>query len=429
MEISEEFLHFIWEQKLFTSNNLKTTSGEIVTVLNPGKLNRDAGPDFFNARVKIDGTIWAGNIEIHLNASDWYKHHHQTDEAYGSVVLHVVRVPDQCVYRPNGDPIPTIVLEYPAQIEENYQELLTAKLLIPCQPRFHQIDPFLMRIGFNRLMVERLGEKTAVLEDGLKYNNYDWEETFYQFLARNFGFKINSVPFELLAKSLPLKVIRKHVSYIDQVEALFFGQSGLLHEELLGDDYFLGLSDEYGFLYKKYHLKPIEGYLWKFLRLRPVNFPTIRIAQLAKLFCQQGELFAKIMDAENPEELYTLFDVRASEYWDTHYRFNYKSSKKAKCIGREAIQNIMANTIVPFLFVYGERNGKQYLKDKALDWLDKLPPEDNSIVRHWIALGVEPRSAFDTQSLIQLQNRYCQLHNCLKCHVGYQIIRQCEEKV
>ncbi|GAP68632.1 hypothetical protein BA6E_10475 [Bacteroidales bacterium 6E] len=426
METSEDFLHFVWGQKLYSLTDLKTTSGEYITVLEPGNLNRDAGPDFFNARLKIDNTIWAGNIEIHQNASDWYKHHHHTNDAYGNVILHIVKKNDQIVYRPNGDPIPTMIIKYPSRLEENYHDLLAARSRIPCESRFHEIDPFLMRIGFNRLMVERLADKTTGIVAGLSYNNNDWEETFYQFLARNFGFKINSVPFELLAKALPLKYIRKHRTQLKQVESLFFGQSGLLHEELLGDDYFIDLRNEYGFLYKKYQLKPIEGHLWKFLRLRPVNFPTLRIAQLAGLMCRQEELFSLIMEADSPEELYTLFDVRASEYWDTHYRFNYSSRTKIKSLGKEAIQNIMINTIAPFLFVYGERNGKEQMKDKALEWLDKLQPEDNTIIRQWISLGVEPRSAFDTQSLIQLQTQYCQCRNCLKCHIGYQVIRHIE---
>jgi hypothetical protein len=428
MEINEDFLQFVWEQKLYRSTKLKTVAGEFVIILNPGIINRDSGPDFFNALVKIDDTTWAGNIEIHLNASDWHKHHHHTDEAYGNVILHVVKNNDQLIFRSNGDPIPTVILNYPPQLEENYQQLMAARSKIPCESKFHLIDPFLIRIGFNRLMVERFADKTAEIEAGLVYNNNDWEETFYQFLAKNFGFKINSLPFELLAKALPLKFIRKHRTQLNQVEAMLFGQSGLLHEELLGDDYFIELRNEYGFLYKKYHLKPIEGHLWKFLRLRPVNFPTIRIAQLAGLMCRQDELFSIIMEAESPDILYALFDVRASEYWNTHYRFNYRSRQKVKSLGKEAIQNIIINTVAPFLFVYGERNGKQHMKDKALDWLDKLPPEDNSIIRQWNSLGVEPRSAFETQSLIHLQNRYCQQHNCLRCHIGYQVIRQSDKE-
>jgi hypothetical protein len=422
--MSEEFLQFIWEHRLYDAHNLISVNGERIEIINPGMRNTDSGPDFFNAMVRMEDTLWVGNVEIHKNASDWLRHHHQTDEAYDNTILHVVNHYDFSVKRTNGEEIPTVELVYPAHLLENYRHLLASAAWIPCQDRFHAIDPFLLKIGFNRLMVERLQEKTSEITARLEVNHNDWNETFYQFLARNFGFKINALPFELLAKSLPLGIIGKHADQPLSVEALLFGQSGLLHEALLGDDYFLYLREEYGFLLKKYNLRPIGGHLWKFLRLRPVNFPTVRIAQLAALLSQTNGLFSAIVETGELGKMMEIFDVRASSYWDTHYKFSYMSGVLVKHLGDSAIHNIIINTVVPFLFVYGEQNNKPYLKDRALEWLDKLPSEENAILKKWEELGVQPLSAFESQALLQLKNRYCNEKKCLKCHVGNKLVRQ-----
>jgi hypothetical protein len=421
--MTEDFLQFIWEQRLFETNNLETTDGERVEVVDPGTRNTDSGPDFFNAKVRIEDTLWVGNIEIHRNSSDWIRHHHGTDRAYDNVILHVVDHFDKPVLRKSGSKIPALVLTYPVHLLENYQQLLAARTWIPCQTRFHAIDPFVLKIGFNRLMIERLQDKTSEIMEQLARNQNNWNETFYQFLARNFGFKTNALPFEMLAKSLPVSILGKHKNNLQQIEALLFGQSGLLNQELLGDDYFLNLRTEYGFLLKKYDLKPVAGHLWKFLRLRPVNFPTVRIAQLAALIHQSSGLFSEILETEQLTRLQKLFDVRASAYWDHHYKFSYPSKKAGKHLGNSAVNNLIVNTVVPFLFVYGEQNNKHFLKDRALEWLDQLPAEANSIITKWEGLGVQPQSAFETQALLQLKNRYCAEKSCLKCHVGNKIIR------
>jgi hypothetical protein len=421
--MTEDFLQFIWEQRLFETNNLETTDGEKVEVVDPGTRNTDSGPDFFNAKVRIDGTLWVGNIEIHRNSSDWMRHHHDTDGAYDNVILHVVDHFDKPIHRKNGSKIPALVLTYPAHLLENYRHLLAARTWIPCQTRFHAIDPFVLKIGFNRLMIERLQDKTTEILERLALNQNNWNETFYQFLARNFGFKTNAMPFELLSKSLQVSILGKHKNNQQQIEALLFGQSGLLHQELFGDDYFLALRTEYEFLSKKYGLKPVAGHLWKFLRLRPVNFPTVRIAQLAALIHQSSGLFSEIIETDQLTRLQKLFDVRASAYWDHHYKFSSPSKHSSKHLGESAVNNLIVNTIVPFLFVYGEQNNKHFLKDRALEWLDQLPAETNSIITKWEGLGVQPLSAFETQALLQLKNRYCSEKRCLKCHVGNKIIR------
>ena len=421
--MTEDFLQFIWEHRLFETNNLKTTDGEKLEVVEQGTRNTDSGPDFFNAKVRIEDTLWVGNIEIHRNSSDWMRHNHDTDGAYDSIILHVVDNFDKPVQRKSGSTIPALVLTYPAHILENYRQLLAARTWIPCQVRFRAIDPFVLKIGFNRLMIERLQDKTAEILERLALNQNNWNETFYQFMARNFGFKTNALPFEMLAKSLPVSILGKHKNNLQQVEALLFGQSGLLNMELFGDDYFLNLRTEYEFLSKKYGLKPVAGHLWKFLRLRPVNFPTVRIAQLAALIHQSSGLFSEILDTGQITQLQKLFDVRASDYWNNHYKFSYPSKNSIKHLGESAVNNLIVNTIVPFLFVYGEQNNKHYLKDRALDWLEKMPAETNSVITKWEGLGIQPQSAFETQALLQLKNRYCSERRCLKCHVGNKIIR------
>lgn len=419
----EEFLQHIWENRLFFDRNLKTTAGETLEIIDQGKRNTDSGPDFFNAKVKIDGTLWAGNIEIHKNASDWNNHNHHTDKAYDNVVLHVVENADAEITRSTGEIIPTYIIGYPLHLQQNYRELLDATTWIACQEKFHRVDPIVLQLGFNRLMIERLEEKTEEIVSRLEQNNMDWNETFYQVLARMFGFKVNAVPFELLAKSLPMHILAKHKNNLFQLEALLFGNSGLLNKQLLGDDYYLQLREEYSFLYKKYGLQAIEGHLWKFLRLRPVNFPTVRISQFAGLIHRSQGLFSKILEIENIHRLKELFKVKASEYWDAHYNFNKPSPKiQAKELGDDSAHVLIINAVIPFLFIYGEKQNKHHLKNRALDFLEQLSAEHNSIVSKWGELGIRARSAFESQALLQLKNRYCEPKKCLNCHIGVKLV-------
>jgi len=419
----EEFLQHIWEHRLFSSESLKTEAGESLEILDTGKRNTDSGPDFFNARIRIGNTTWAGNIEIHVRSSDWLKHQHQNDKAYDSVVLHVVETMDGVIARSNGEEIPVLVLQYPEKLAANYQRLLNAVSWIPCEEQFYKVNPIVLQLGFNRLMIERLESKTDEILIRLEQNNNDWNETFYQVLARAFGFKVNALPFELLARSLPLSVLGKHRNNLFQLEALLFGNAGLLNKQLLGDDYFLKLRDEYSFLYKKYQLKAIEAHLWKFLRLRPVNFPTVRISQLAALIHDSEILFSKITETASLDSLCSQFHVKASEYWNSHYNFNKKSSKTAeKELGDASIQILIINVVIPFLFVFGEKQNKPELKNRALEFLEKIPAEENSVIKKWNTIGVSARSAFESQALLQLKNAYCEQKKCLNCHIGTKLI-------
>jgi len=422
--MNEFFLQFLWKHRLFDPDSLQTREGQPVTVLSPGFQNTHAGPDFFNARLKIGETIWAGNVEIHWRSSDWCRHKHDKDGAYDNVILHVVKEDDEPVQNSKGERVEGACLKYDEGLEENYLSLLKSNNWVSCAKSIHRVPAITLQIWYHTLMVERLEQKTAEIVKRLEQNRNDWNETFYQVLARNFGFKINALPFELLANALPLSILGKHKNDLFQIEALLFGTAGLLNEELVGDDYFLALRKEFSFLYKKYKLKPMEGHLWKFLRLRPVNFPTIRIAQFAMLIHQSSALFSQIIETDKLADIKALFRIEVSAYWRTHFRFNKESKKQSKHLGDTAFFNLVINTLVPFLFVYGEYHQKQNLKDLAISYMEQIPAEKNSIITNWTNLGISARSAFESQALIQLKNAYCNAKKCLNCPVGVKLIHQ-----
>lgn len=424
MSIKEDLIHYIWRTKRFELSNLQTTAEESIEVQDFGKHNPNAGPDFLNAKIKIGNTLWAGNVEMHIRSSDWIKHKHNKDRAYDNVILHVVLEEDLTIYRGTGETIPCLELRkrIPLRLANTYQKLKNNEHWIPCQHHFYEVNDMTKNMWLDRMMVERLEQKTKMIELELARNNNDWEETFYWFLARNFGVKVNAEPFEWLAKSLPLKILAKHKNNLHQVEALLFGQAALLHETL-EDEYPKNLLKEYEFLKKKHRLQPISGVAWKFMRLRPANFPTIRIAQFATLIHQSVHLFSKILEAETIEQIEGLFRVNLSDYWLTHYVFDKPSSERNKSLGRSTIHLLIINTIAPFLFFYGSQRGIKEQCDKALRLLERLPPESNKIISGWKQLGMNPRSAYDTQALIQLKNNFCNANACLDCAVGNSILK------
>jgi len=376
-------------------------------------------------------------VEIHICASDWNKHNHQNDGAYDNVILHVVHNADEDIIRKNGETIPTLQLKdrFDNHLLDNYENLQKSKRWIPCQHHITGIakDHFLLNNWLDRLLVERLERKSERIFNTLKLNNNDWEETFYQHLARNFGFKVNAMPFELLAKSLSVAHLAKHKDNLIQIEAMLFGQAGILFGDFK-DEYPNQLKKEYVFLKKKFNLKPIyspsplgregEGlHIWKFLRIRPSNFPTIRISQFASLFYKSSNLFSKILECRNLIQVMNLFDIAATEYWVTHYLFDKTSTERDKKLGKGTRENIVINTIVPFLFVYGVRNKNEQYKDRALLFLEKLSGEKNSIIDKWDQLGLPVRSAYHTQALLELKNEYCTYKKCLSCSIGNRILK------
>lgn len=420
--MSEKLLHFIWQHKLFFQNKLITTDGQEIEVLDVGKLNSDAGPDFFNAKVKIGETTWAGNIEIHINASDWEKHKHHTNKAYDSVILHLVAFSDKSVQRTNGENIPQAVLKFPEHITENYLNIKENKSLIPCANKLKDIDPFILSSWLHACLTERLSQKADKIFSHLNENNNNWEEAFYITLARNFGFGTNSDAFERLAKSIPLPYLGKHKNKLLQIEALLFGQSGLMDEISVKDDYLLSLEKEYRFLKAKFDLSPLDKSVWKLLRLRPSNFPHIRIAQFAGLIHQSSKLFSKIIEQTNLDSLNKLFQCEPSGYWETHYLLGEESPKKSKKMGKKGVEIIIINTVVPFLFCYGKSKSNFELQEKAISLLEEISSENNSIIKQWEELGIKSNSAYDSQALIQLKTNYCDNKNCLRCRIGHKVL-------
>ncbi|MFH2096366.1 MAG: DUF2851 family protein [Bacteroidota bacterium] len=420
--MNEAFFQYLWERKLFRHQGIITDTGEKIIIVHPGKKNTDAGPDFLNARIKIGNTIWAGNVEIHKKSSDWYHHRHHTDPAYSNVILHVVEKNDRQVMRDNGEIIPAIELVYDQKIEGRYRRLLESSSWVACAKELPETDPFIICFWLTALLVERLEEKTGKIRTVLLENRNDWEETFYRILARNFGFRLNSEPFEMLACKTPLKYISRLKYHPLKVEALLLGQAGFLAETYLFEDYYTALKKEYGFLSAKYSLKALPAHTWKFSRSRPANFPTIRLAQFASLLCNADRLFSKIIEMSSIEGLYKLFEVKASAYWNTHYHFDKISHNREKVLGRDSINILLINTVIPFIFLYGQIRDDEYLKERALSFMEQIPPEKNSITAGWETAGVKSSNAADSQALLQLKSNYCNQKKCLNCQIGNKLI-------
>ncbi|MBK9338962.1 MAG: DUF2851 family protein [Lewinellaceae bacterium] len=420
----EDFLYFLWRWRRFDARDLRTTDGQAIEILHPGELNAHAGPDFFNARVRIDGTLWAGNVEMHLNASDWLVHRHDTDPAYDNVVLHVVLEEDRPVQRPDGTRLPCLELHrrIPPSLLDKYLRLEHERAWIPCERAYLTI-PEIVRINWlDRLLVERLEQKTVAAAQTVTSTGQHWEEAFYRQLARSFGLKINVEPFEALARALPLRLLAKHQNSLFQMEALLFGQAGLL-EEALEEEYPRALAKEYRFLRHKYDLTPLSAGHWKFFRLRPAGFPTVRLAQLAALLHRSTLLFSSVLAARNLGEVENLFEAEVSDYWRTHFRFGKTSAPRSKPLGREFVHLLLINTVTPFLFHYGRAKGMPEQQDRALQLLEGLPPESNTVVGGWAALSQTAQNAAQSQALLHLKTHYCDAKRCLECAVGTAILR------
>jgi len=417
----ESILHYIWQQKLFTSHSLCSTDGESLEVIDVGKLNTDAGPDFFNAKIRIGNTIWAGNVEIHTLASDWHKHQHHHDKNYDNIILHVVKKADVVVRRKNGEPVPQLELTYPQQIENNYNQLINEHKWIPCADKLKEVHNLFIKSWITSLLTERLEFRTEAISNILTEKNQHREEAFYILLARSFGFNTNSQAFETLARSLPLSVISKHKNDLFQLEALLFGQAGFLEKPAV-DSYVLQLKTEYQFLKAKYLLKAMNAEQWKLLRLRPDNFPHLRIAQFAALIHKSSGLFSKIVENPNIEVLTNLFQSEPSEYWKNHYLFGHESVAKTKKLGKTSIHGLLINTVIPFLFYYASRRGNQELKDRSIELFEQLPAENNAVTKAWSELGVKIGNAFDSQALLHLKKYYCDDKKCLRCRICHKIL-------
>lgn len=423
--MNEDFLQYLWRTRRFSQSQLTTTSGESVEVAYPGDHNTHAGPDFLNARVRIGGILWAGSVEVHVNSSDWLKHRHEENPAYGNVVLHVVYEDDHPIRRSDGTLLPCFELKPHIQpdIVGKYKKLQSNDYWIPCQHYFPAVPQTIKQLWFDRLLVERLEGKTEAIKRVFEANNHDWGETFYQVLARTFGLKINADPFEALARSLPQSILARHRDNPVQVEALLFGQAGMLSDRVFVDPFPQQLQQEYQYLQKKYSLVPLDSHVWKFFRLHPNNFPTIRIAQFAKLVQNSANLFSQIVEIDDIGLLKQVFQVKLDGYWESHFNFDKPAPAKAKTMGKTTIGLLIINAVVPVLFYYGAYLKAESLKERAIKILEGLPPEGNFIIEGWARLGCEAGDALQSQALLQLKNVYCDKKQCLRCGIGAAILR------
>ncbi len=422
--MNEALLHFIWKFGYFDSANLTTEHGEKVEIIHRGLHNTHAGPDFTNCKIKIGKVLWAGNVELHLNNSDWFLHKHHVDDAYTNVILHVVlEKTGQPATRKDGAEIPTLVIgsRINATTLSRYSELSKRRNWIPCQHFFADVNEMTRYTHLSRLLVERLEQKVAHTEVLLQECGNDWEQVMFVMLARYLGASINKEPFELLAKSLPVKIWARHVHEPLQVEALVFGQAGMLAEKF-EEDYPNILRKEYQYLKRLHQLTPLPKHLFKFLRLRPSNFPTVRLAQLASLLCREPKMFSALAAAKDVKAISKLLEAGASPYWKEHYNFDKKTTAARINLGAGMKQILIINAVAPVLFAYGRYKAQEDYCEKAIALLEQCKPESNAIIARWQKLQVKPQNAFDTQALLQLKNEHCDKFMCLSCGIGLKIM-------
>lgn len=416
-------MQYVWKHRLWRSEDMVTNTGKKVRVVDPGLLNTDAGPDFFNAKIEIDGHMWVGNVEMHYRATDWKRHRHDSDKAYDSVILHVVAKDDAPVRRTNGELIPQLVLEVSPQFNADYASLVGATIEVPCATKIKQVPHLTIVEWVEGLAFERLHGKVERIHRLLDSFNGSWEDVCYVTLARNFGFGINNDAFERLARRTPLRLLGKHSDSVLQIEALLFGQAGMLDAQKPGmDSYYNQLCTEYAFLSNKFQLTPMEKESWKLFRIRPQNFPYRRIAMLAQFIEGGFRMMNRILEAEGEKEMRALFEVELSGYWTKHYTFGKPNERATATLSRSSIDIILINTVAPLLYAYGELTGNYEMTDKAIKLLEDLRAESNSIVAHFVAYGIDCPDALTSQALVQLKREYCDARKCIYCKIGHHLL-------
>jgi hypothetical protein len=426
----EKLMQYVWQHRLWKNEDMLTNDGMKVRVIDTGLLNTDAGPDFFNAKVEIDGRMWAGNVEIHERASDWKRHGHDKDKAYDNVILHVVEKDDAPVYRTNGERIPQMVLEVSPRFNECYFSLVNATTTLPCAARISQVPHITITEWIEALAFERLHNKVERLRGLYDMYNGSWEDVCYVTLSRNLGFGINGETFERLARRTPLRLLQKHSDSLLQIEALLYGQAGML-DAAKGtvDGYYSHLCSEYAFLANKFELKPMEGEAWKLFRIRPQNFPYRRIAMLAHYVEGGFKLMADILEAKTSKELRSLFEVELSGYWADHYTFGKAAEYPSRALSNSAIDVVLINTVAPLYQAYGEITGDGEMTDRAIGLLEDLRPEKNSIIETFAQAGLKCDDALTSQALIELRREYCEARKCIYCKIGHRLLSDdCKKK-
>ncbi len=421
--MKEDFLHYIWLYKKLDFTNLKTTNEEVLTILNFGQYIQQAGPDFFNAQIVIDNQKWAGNIEIHIKSSDWYVHHHEKDDNYNNVVLHVVWEHDTPIFRKDNSEIAVLELKKYVSIEElhKYKELMTQKSWIFCENQIKDIPDFVISNWQERLFFERLERKSNPIQQLLQETENDWEAVLFCMLAKNFGLNTNGEMFFKVAKSITFSLIRKEALEVMYLEALLFGQADMIPLQV-EDNYPKELKSWYDYIVLKYKLKKPAIAPIQFFKHRPDNFPSIRLAQLAMVFHLHSNLFSKIIEAKTIDEIYRVFTVSVSDYWKSHYNFDKASPKKEKSLSKSFIDLLIINTIVPIQFAYANSLGKENA-ELLIDFLSNIPAEKNNIIEKFTTFGIKSKNAFQSQSLLQLKNEYCNNKKCLQCSVGLELLK------
>ncbi len=420
--MTERLLQFIWQFQYFNKQALVAADGSVLQILHPGSLNTNQGPDFSQAKIKIANTVWAGNIELHVKASDWNVHQHSSDKNYSNIILHVVWQNDEAIKHTNGQEIVTLELQpyVPVIMLQKYDQLMQSQGFIPCESYLPVLSGIAWFSWKERLAIERLMRKAKDVLALYDESNNHWEEVFWWMLAKNFGIPVNADVFLRVARSVSINILAKHKNQLHQLEALLLGQAGLLNGDFT-EDYPIMLQKEYRFLSKKYSLQPVNQQP-AFLRMRPANFPTVRLAQLAMIIHQSSHLFSRMKEASNVAELQSLLNVTANDYWHYHYKLDEASDYSPKKLGKQMVNNIIINTVIPVLFAYGVNRNEQRFKDMPVKWLLQLPPELNNITRKWKEKEVLNQNALDSQALIELKKNYCDKRLCLDCAVGNKLI-------
>ena len=421
--MKEEFLHYLWKFKKFDTLHLQTSQDEPVTIIKTGDYLELAGPDFFNAQIIIGDQKWAGNVEIHLKSSDWYVHGHENDAAYENVILHVVWEHDTDIYGKNNRQIPVLVLKnyVSSDILASYNALIISKSWIFCERSIGDIDEFVLKNWQERLFVDRLERKSKFIYDLLEETNHDWEAVLFSLLAKNFGLNTNGNSFLQIAKSIPFSIIRKESFEVENLEAILLGTSGLLDDEK-EDVYFIDLKLRYYYLLHKYQLEKQHVDSVQFFKHRPDNFPTIRLSQLANLYHKHQNIFSKIIDLKSVKSVYDLLEISASLYWQNHYQFDKESIKKPKVLSKAFLDLIIINTIIPIQFAYSNIRDESISED-LIAFMNEVTPEKNAIIDKFKSFGVSCKNAFETQSLLELKNEYCNKKACLKCALGLKLLK------
>ncbi len=423
----EEFLQYIWANSLYRSDKCVTCSGKELSIINVGQSNKDSGPDFFNARICIGGIELAGNVEVHLRNSDWYRHGHYQNEAYNNVILSVVKEADVRIYNVLGEEIETIVLDYTEVLYDEYMFMKSAFQRPGCRRNLASLEHVWFYWLLQRMAIERLERKCADIERMLEQTQNDWEECFYRLLCKYWGGNVNAEPFYQLALHIPYRILLRYSDKPLALEALLSGTSGLL-EKADDDQYVAALKKEYHYLRIKHQLAAVNPSQWKFMRVRPDAFPTVRLALLASFLQKFSNLVSRILDAVSLKEVFGLLEVTASAYWDNHYLFGRESAPKAKRMGEEIKNVIIINSVIPFMFLYGKKRNEAKYTDKVLEWLELLGPEHNYITKEWESAGFVLHSALQTQAVIQLRKEYCDRHLCLKCAIGRKTLADLKSK-